>query len=140
MQLMNQNKKDHNPIERITFFMGLAVLAAIFSYLIYQLTQEKKDPPQLVVTSTYQPTMAHYGFEVRVRNKGEETAENASIKLSLYQDGKAVETGTINTAFVPVKSTTWIVIHTQRKPSDSLVVSSLILCEALHESSIMIIR
>lgn len=124
---MNQHQKAHNTVERVTFFMGLAVLAAIISYLTYLITQSKSEPPQLVITSTYMPTMVHYGFEVKVKNQGKETAENANIKLSLYQDGKAVETGTINIAFVPVGSeeTAWIVFHTKRKPSDSLVVSSL---------------
>lgn len=124
---MNQNKKDHNTVERITFFVGLAVLVAIISYLTYLLTQSRSEPAQLVITSAYQPSMAHYAFEVRVKNEGGETAESASIKLSLYQDGKSVETGTINIAFVPVSSeeTAWIVFHVKRKPSDSLVVSSL---------------
>lgn len=124
---MNQHKKAHNTVERITFLIGLAVLIAIIFYLTYLITESKNEPPQLVITSTYMPTMAHYGFEVKVKNEGEETAENASIKLSLYQDGRSVETGTVNIAYVPVSSeeTAWIVFHTKRKPSDSLVVSSL---------------
>lgn len=124
---MNQHQKAHNIVERITFFMGLAVLAAIISYLIYLITQDRSEPPQLAITSIYQPTMAHYAYEIKVKNEGETTAENANIKLTLYQDGKPVEMGTINIAFVPVSSeeTAWIVFHATRKPSDSLVVSSL---------------
>lgn len=125
---MGQHKKIHfNTVERITFLMGLAVLVSIIIYLTFLISQHRTDPPQLVITTKYQPAMAHNAYEIRVENEGEETAVNASINLSLYQDGKSVETSTVNINFVPIESeeVAWIVFYSKRKPSDSLVISSV---------------
>ena len=69
----------------------------------------------------------NYDYIVEIENIGEETAESANIKLSLYQDGKAVEEGTVNLQYIPVKSkrTAWIVFQTKRKIGDSVAVSSI---------------
>ena len=125
---MNKEKQSgHNYIERAVFIFGLVTLIGLLSYLIYIASQERSEPPRLVITSAYQPNMQDYSFKVKVKNFGEETAENANIKMSLYQDGKSVASGTANISFVPVNSeeTAWFVFHQKRKPTDSLVVSSV---------------
>lgn len=120
-------KKGHNTVEIITFIAGMVVLLSVLGFLIYQMQQKKSSPPELYITSTYQPSMKGYAFKLQVENKGEESAEAVSIKLSLYQEGEAVEDGTVNIQYVPVKSkeTAWIVFHTDRKSGDSLVVASV---------------
>ena len=120
-------KKGHNFVEVSTFIVGLAVILSLVGFLVYQIYQKEETPPALYVTSTYQPDMENYGFKVDVENKGEETAAAVNIKLSLYQEGEAVDDGTITIQYVPVKSkeTSWIVFHTGRKAGDSLVVSSI---------------
>lgn len=125
---MTKNKKKYNIVEKITFGFGLSVIAVLLTYLVYEMVSQKKSfPPQLVITSLYNPQMSYYGFEVWVENIGDETAEEVNVELSLYQEGKEVETGTINIMYVPIKSkeTAWVVFHTKRKPNDSLVVSSV---------------
>lgn len=119
--------REHNIIEKIVFGLGIIIIVAIFGYLSYQIYRPRKQPPQLTIMSAYQPDMKNYGFEVVVENFGEETAANADIKLTLYQDGKPAESGSISFAYIPVKSREkgWIVFHAERKPTDSLVVSSL---------------
>ncbi|HET8753579.1 MAG TPA: hypothetical protein VFM59_04390, partial [Salinimicrobium sp.] len=118
-----------NIIEKLTFGFGILVIVSLLSFLVYQLVNQnrKQNPPQLIVTSTYDPKMSYYTYKVVVENIGDQTAEEANIQLSLYQDGKKVETGTINILYVPIKSeeTAWLVFHTKRKPNDSLVVSSV---------------
>lgn len=122
-----EQKKDHNIVEIITFIAGLAVLLALVGFLIYQINKENGTPPKLEISSSYQPSMEHYSFKLQVSNKGDESAEDVNIKLSLYQEGKAVEDGNVTIQYVPVKSmeTAWIVFHTDRKAGDSLVVSSV---------------
>lgn len=121
------DKKQYNIIETGTFLVGLLILLALISYLVYQISQDKKSPPEIQVTTSYQTAMDNYAFEVTVENNGGESAEAVNIKLSLYQEGEAVEDGTMDIQYVPVKSkeTGWIVFHSDRKTGDSLVVSSV---------------
>ena len=121
------DKKQHNIIENGTFVVGLLILLALISYLVYQISQDKKSPPEIQVTTNYQTAMDNYAFEVTVENNGGESAEAVNIKISLYQEGEAVEDGTLDIQYVPVKSkeTGWIVFHSDRKTGDSLVVSSV---------------
>lgn len=121
------DKKQHNIIENGTFVVGLLILLALISYLVYQISQDKKSPPEIQVTTNYLTAMDNYAFEVTVENNGGEAAEAVNIKLSLYQEGEAVEDGTLDIQYVPVKSkeTGWIVFHSDRKTGDSLVVSSV---------------
>ncbi|HJT50572.1 MAG TPA: hypothetical protein VJ734_01380 [Nitrosospira sp.] len=124
---MEQKKDSHNLIEKITFSFGLAALLVLLSYLVYQSIQEKKGPPQLVITTAPQPGMEHHGFQVRIENIGEETAKSVNLKMNLYRNGKSIESGIISTKFVPAKSVeiAWIVFHQEKNPDDSLVVSSV---------------
>src|SRR5690606_37004354 len=121
------DKKQYNIIETGTFVVGLLILLALISYLVYQISQDKKSPPEIQVTTSYQPAMDNYALEVTVENNGGESAEAVNIKLSLYQEGEAVEDGTMDIQYVPVKSkeTGWIVFHSDRETGDSLFVSSV---------------
>lgn len=123
----DQEENGHNIVEKITFIFGLLVLVGLISFLIYQMSNKSNLPPQLVISTQYEPQLDHYGFKVDVENKGDFSAEAANIKLSLYQNGESVEDGTLEFQYIPVKSkeTGWIVFHTSRKSGDSLVVSSL---------------
>ena len=124
----NEEKKNrHNNIERAVFCFGLLTLIALLSYLIFIASQERSNPPQLLITTAYEPDMQNYSFKIKVKNFGEETAENANIKMSLYQNGKVVASGTANIHFVPVNSEeiAWMVFHQKRKPTDSLVLTSV---------------
>ena len=125
--MSEEKEQGHNILERTVFVVGLAILVGLLSYLVYMASQERTKPPRLVITSAYQPNMQDYAFKVKVKNFGEETAVNANIKMSLYQNGKSVASGTANISFVPVNSeeTTWFVFHQERKPTDSLVVTSV---------------
>ena len=122
-----KEKSKHNILEKISFAFGIIVLVALVSYLLFQFTERNGNPPQLVITTAYQPKMKNYTFKVEVENKGDQTAEQANIQLDLYQNGEIAESGSINMNYVPVKSkeTSWIVFYVEPKPNDSLVISSV---------------
>jgi len=124
---MEKQKKSYNTVEKISFTLGILVLFTLVSFLIYQMSQRKENPPILKVTIVEELLTNNYDYIVEIENIGEETAESANIKLSLYQDGKAVEEGTVNLQYIPVKSkrTAWIVFQTKRKIGDSVAVSSI---------------
>ncbi len=124
---MEKQKTSHNTVEKISFVLGVVVLLALISILIYQMAQKKETPPNLEITLLEEPSMEKYGFKLEIENSGGESAESANINLSLYQEGMAVENGTVTFQYVPVKSkkTAWIVFHTSKKEGDSVVVSSV---------------
>lgn len=124
---MEDQKKNYNLVEKICFGIGALVLLGLISFLVYQMVQKKEGPPNLEITIVEDSTTASYDFKIDVENTGEETAEAANVRLSLYQDGQAVETGTVTFQYVPVKSTktAWIVFHKKQKTGDSVVVSSI---------------
>lgn len=124
---MANKKQQSNAVEKTTFIGGVIVLLAIFGYLGWQTFKEKSQPPHLVVQSSYEPSMKNYAFRVHVKNDGEETAEAANIKFDLYQDGKPVDKVTLQLSYVPVHSeeSAYVVFNRTRKPTDSLVVTSM---------------
>lgn len=124
---MEKQKTSHNAVEKISFVLGVVVLLALISILIYQMVQKKETPANLEITLLEEPSMENYGFKLEIENTGGESAESANINLSLYQEGMAVENGTVTFQYVPVKSkkTAWIVFHTSKKEGDSVVVSSV---------------
>ena len=123
---MKKIRRKHNIVERITFAVGLLLLGAILGFLIFDLTVEDHHPPQLVISSSFDPGVLPYGYRVIVKNTSKQTAESAQITFALYQDGERVEEASADFTFVPAKSkkTAWIVFNTDRKPSDSLVMIS----------------
>lgn len=124
---MSQQENIHNSLEKSVFIVGLLIIGSVIGYLTYLTFQDRKRPPLLVVTSYYEPNMTDYSFQVTVENLGEETAANANIKMSLYQNGKIVETGILNINYIPIESseTGWIVFDRERQLTDSLVLSSM---------------
>ena|SRR5690554_3729087 len=124
---MEKQKTSHNAVEKTSFILGVVVLLALISILIYQMVEREETPPNLEITIIEEPATDNYGFKLEVENSGGESAEAANIKLSLYQEGIAVEDGTVAIQYVPVKSkkTAWIVFHTKKKAGDSVVVSSV---------------
>ena len=129
--MKQQEKKTGNGMERTTFFIGLFVLIALLGYLSYKLSQPVNNPAHLVITSTYNPLMEHYGFEINIKNTGGTPAKNATVNLQLFQNGKRVETGTLPFDYIPVGSEikAWLIFHKKRNPGDSLVVSSITFIE-----------
>ena len=119
--------KKHSALEKAVFTLGSIVILSIFGYLAYQATWKESGPPELSITSSPNSKMSGNAFEVHIVNTGKESAANVNIKVSLYQAGKAIESSTLNFDYIPTKSKVkgWAVFHTKRKPTDSLVVSSI---------------
>ena len=124
---MSENKNGHNTLEKTVFGFGLFFIILLVGYLVYELQQDKKKPPQLHVTSSFQPDMRFIAYKIKVENKGEETAEAANIQFDLYDNGKVVQSGTVGIDYVPPKSTEtgWISFHGRTKRADSLVVATV---------------
>lgn len=129
MKISIGDKVHFNGLEIVVFCLGLLLTLGLIGYLTYEVVVFEDNPPQLEVTSSYQPSLPDYTYEVIVKNDGEETATNVEVKMTLYQGGKAQESGVISIAYVPVQSeqTGLITFGMKRQPADSLVVSSITL-------------
>lgn len=117
----------HNNLEKLIFSLGLLVVLVLLGYLVFEMTDTKKKPPHLVVTTAYDPNVPNYAYKIKTKNFGENTAANVNVKLDLYQEGKKVESATVNFNYLPVQSTetAWTIFHLPRKEGDSLVVGSI---------------
>lgn len=124
---MSKNKRKHNPIEKTVFVLGIFSLTLLVGYLVYEVQQDKNMPPELYVTSTFQPEMGFVAYKIKVENKGEETAEAANLKFDLYDRGKVVQSGILGFDYVPPKSTEtgWISFYGRTERADSLLISSV---------------
>ena len=121
---MENQKKERNILEKITFYLGLFILALLIGYLVYQLQTNEEQPPSLQIITSYESAMPQYTFKVEVQNKGQETAKSANINLNLYQNGKLAESAVLGIDYVPAhsKEKGWVTFSKKRKASDSLVV------------------
>lgn len=124
---MDKKKQRFNLIQRVIFIFGLLVLLGLFTFLLYESGQHKSQPPNLEVFIEHHPERPQHSYQLMVKNTGEETAKEASLLVSLYQEGEVKESGTLVFDFVPPGSTEegWIVFTSAHTPEDSVVVSSM---------------
>ena len=127
MKINLNDKVQLNGVQLVVFSLGVLFILGIIGYLSYKAVKMDDKPPQPEVTADYMPQLPDYTYRVKVSNKGEETAVNINLKLTLYQDGKAKESGTFSIAYLPIQSEQvgWVVFDTARKPTDSLVVTTI---------------
>lgn len=111
--------------EKIIFFAGLLILAALLTYLIFQSFNGKEAHVNLNVTISEQ-TDPSGKFKARVKNKGHATAEGVTLIFALYDNGKEITTTTATANYIPSQSEKvfWIAFP-EKKEMDSLVLSSL---------------
>lgn len=124
---MNKKKVRHNKVEKTVFGFGLIVIVALTGYLIFQIFNDSKTPPQLVLKSEIIGKHPDLTYRIEIENRGEETAEAVSIRFGLYEGAQVVETATLNIDYVPSRSTEtgFINFGKRSKLADSLKVSSI---------------
>lgn len=121
------NKVQFNWFQLLVFCLGVLLVLSLIGYLGYQSFRLDPLPPKVEVSSKYMPELPDYTFRIKVSNRGEETATNVSLKLTLYQQGKATETGSFSINYVPIQSEQkgWMIFDRKRQEGDSLVLSSI---------------
>ena len=124
---MENRKKKQNLLEKITFYLGLIILLMLVGYLLFEIKTKQNLPPDLEIITTYQPSMPYYTFKVETTNSGHETATSVNIGFDLYQNGEIAEKAVFTLNYVPrdSKEEGWVIFQKTRKPSDSLVITSV---------------
>ena len=124
---MENRKKKQNLLEKITFYLGLIILFLLVGYLLFEFKTKQDLPPNLEITTAYQPSMSHYTYKVETTNKGHETATSVNIGFDLFQNGEIAEKAVLTLSYVPrdSKEEGWVVFRKTRNASDSLVITSV---------------
>ncbi|WP_017729750.1 hypothetical protein [Nafulsella turpanensis] len=127
MSIKFGNKVHFNWLQLTVFSLGAILSLSMIGYLAYQSFKLDGIPPKLEVVSRYRADLPDYTWRLTVTNRGEETATNANLKFTLYQKGKATESGTVSISYVPIQSEQvgWIIFDRERQKGDSLVLSSI---------------
>lgn len=97
---------EKHPLEWLVFAVSLVLVLGTLGYLVYDAARGGEEPPDLVV-ELGAARRGSQGFRVpvTVRNRGDETAENAHIEVVLTSPGRPPETAGLDIAFVPRGST-----------------------------------
>ena len=118
-------KDKKNLLEWAVFWLGLALLLSIFTYLGYQVYNHKPSPPEILVEYWPEPSEAQPNrYRVAVRNTGGETAESVLVELVLEQDGEEVEKAELQLNFVPQESKREGWVNFSQKPAAGATVSA----------------
>ncbi len=99
------NRLEKNPLEWTVFFIGLAAILATVGFLAWDAATSKGSPPDLwVELGRPEPGSGGFIVPVTVRNRGDETAEEVNVEVTLERPGTPPETAAIEMAFVPRRS------------------------------------
>lgn len=101
----DQKDDQKNILEWMVFYLSLALVLGIFSYLIYQTIHYVPGTPDLLVTYKPDPSShAPYRYHLTIKNNGQETAQEVQVELILEKDGKQLEIAAITLPFAPKES------------------------------------
>ena len=98
-------KGQKNALEWTVFAVSLVLILVTIVYLVRDGAADRPGTPQIEV-STGKPVQSAgmWSVPVTVMNRGDETAEQLRVEVSLEQDGRETETADLTFAFVPRRS------------------------------------
>ena len=112
---MTKKKLQKNWFEWLVFGVGLTLVLATLSYLIYDAATLGDAPPSIEVR-TGEPLQRPHNFVVPVllTNHGDQTAEGVLVEVVLESGGEEKERGEFTVAFLPRRSTRegWVAFQT----------------------------
>src|SRR5690554_1177888 len=117
---MNENEKkelhkkedEKNMLEWAVFSFSLLLILGILGYLINQTATYKPGSPDLDITYVKDPSPhAPYRYFIRIKNDGQETAEEVQIDMVLELDGEELEVASLTIPYSPKESVRegWVV-------------------------------
>lgn len=110
------SKSDKNWLEWVVFAIGLALVAGVLGYLVYDGLTMGDAPPSIEVRlGTPEQRGENFIVPVTVTNRGDATAEGVSIEVEQQRgDGQEGERGQFEVAFLPRRATRegWVAFKT----------------------------
>lgn len=107
-------KPQKNALEWAVFAVSAILVAAVAAVLIVSGARSAHTPPSLVIESgAVEKDGDAYRVPIKVRNTGDETAEQARIEVELTANGEIVERAELTFAFIPKRSSRegWVELH-----------------------------
>jgi len=127
---MTDNEKEHvykedekNLLEWTVFSVSVLLILGILGYLIYQTVVYQPGSPDLDVTYVNDPSPhAPYRYFIRIKNDGQETAEEVQIEMVLELDGEEMEVAMLTIPYSPKQSTRegWVIFSKDPSEADTL--------------------
>jgi len=114
---------EKNLLEWTVFFLSLLLITGILGYLVYQTVIYQPGSPDLDITYVHDPSPhAPYRYFIRVKNHGNETAEEVQVEMVLEQDGKEIEVATMAIPYSPKQSVRegWVLFSKDPAAADTI--------------------
>ena len=114
-----------NALEWSVFYIGLVVVLGLLGYLTYLSFAFNPSPPDIAVAYRHEPSSnAPYRFHIKLKNEGNETAEEVQIELMALKNGEVVENALLDIPFLPRQSARegWVILTQDPALADSLYV------------------
>jgi uncharacterized protein (TIGR02588 family) len=94
-----------NALEWIVFAASCVLVLGVVGYLGYVSMTLGDSPPKVEVTiGKAEKAGEYYRVPIEVENRGDRTAESVHIEIVLERNGKEVEKGDVDVAFLPRQS------------------------------------
>jgi uncharacterized protein (TIGR02588 family) len=95
-------KLEKNPVEWSVFGVSAVLVAACLVLLVIGSARSGDRPPEIAVTTGDAERVAGgFRMPVRMRNRGDVTAEGLQVEIVLESEGKEVERSSLSVAFLP---------------------------------------
>ena len=122
------SKLQKNWVEWAVFAVGLVLVVAALTYLVYEGATMGDDPPNLEVRLGTPEQRAHnFIVPVTVKNHGDETAEGVTVEVLLETgEGKTPERGELTVAFIPRLATREGFVAFQQDPRQARLTARVL--------------
>lgn len=114
---------EKNLLEWIVFAASLLLIMGILSYLVYQVAIHEDGSPDLAITYVHDPAPhAPHRYFLRIKNDGQETAEEVQVEMVLERGGEEMETAALTLPYLPKQSVRegWLVFSKDPATADTL--------------------
>lgn len=112
-----------NVLEWTVFYIGLVIVVGILGYLTYLLVAFEPSPPDITLVYRHEPSSnAPYRFHIKLKNEGNETAEEVQIELVAMKNNEMAESALLDIPFLPRQSERegWVILTQDPALADSL--------------------
>ena len=114
---------EKNLLEWIVFAGSLLMVLGILGYLVYQVAVYEEGSPDLAITYVHDPAPhAPHRYFLRIKNEGQETAEEVQVEMVLERDGEELEVSALTLPYLPKQSARegWAVFSKSPSETDTL--------------------
>ena len=112
-----------NLLEWMVFAVSLLMVFGILGYLVYQVAVYEEGSPDLHITYVHDPAPhAPHRYFLRIKNDGQETAEEVQVEMVLERGGEEMETAALTLPYLPKQSVRegWLVFSKDPATADTL--------------------